>query len=137
VRAFSHLLGECGVTFLGTTRLARTVRGRLPKALDGVPLLLPTENTSLRRAVDQWFHRHGARPQVVGEFEDSALLEVFGEDGAGIFPVPSLVAAELVRRQRLVVVGQTREVQQRFYALSMARRLEHPAVLAISQAARQ
>jgi LysR family transcriptional activator of nhaA len=135
VRVFSHLLGESGVSFLASPKLARTVRGRLPRSLDGVPLLLPTDNTTLRRSVDQWFHRHGARPAVAGEFEDSALLEVFGEDGAGVFPVPSLVAADMVKRQRLVVVGKTREVKQRFYALSMARRLEHPAVLAISQAA--
>jgi LysR family transcriptional activator of nhaA len=135
-RAFGHLLGESGITFLAAKPLARSVRGPLPGALQGIPLLLPTSSTSLRRAIDQWFHRHGVRPQVIGEFDDSALLEVFGEDGAGVFPVPSLVAPAMVRGGGLRAVGRTDELKQRFYALSVARRLEHPAVVAISRAAR-
>jgi LysR family transcriptional activator of nhaA len=135
VRAFSHLLAECGVTFFATPRLARGAPGSLLAALRALPLLLPTDNTTLRRAVDEWLHRHGVRPQIVGEFEDAALIEVFGADGAGVFPVPSLVARDVVRQHRLVAVGRTAEVKQRFFALSVARRLEHPAVLAISRAA--
>jgi LysR family transcriptional activator of nhaA len=133
VRAFSHLLGECGVTFFATPRLARSVRGSLLTMLAALPVILPTENTSLRRTVEQWLHRHGVRPRLVGEFEDAALLEVFGADGAGAFPAPSLVARDIVRHHRVVALGRTAEVKQRFYALSMARRLEHPAVLAISR----
>jgi LysR family transcriptional activator of nhaA len=134
VRAFTHDLGDCGVTFFAAPALARSVRGALPGALQGVPLILPTDNTSLRRAVDQWCHRHGVRPQVVGEFEDSALLEVFGASGMGVFPAPSLVADDVARQHQVRAVGQTEEVRQRFFALSMARRLEHPAVVAISEA---
>jgi LysR family transcriptional activator of nhaA len=136
VRAFTHDLGDCGVTFFAAPRLARQVRGPLPGALASVPLLLPTDNTSLRRAIDQWLHRAGIRPQVIGEFEDAALLEVFGADGMGVFPAPSLVADSVGRQHQVQVVGQTEEVRQRFFALSMARRLEHPAVVAISAGVR-
>jgi LysR family transcriptional activator of nhaA len=136
VRAFTHDLGDCGVTFFAAARLARQVRGPLPGALATVPLLLPTDNTSLRRAIDQWLHRAAIRPQIVGEFEDAALLEVFGADGMGVFPAPSLVAEAVVRQHQVQPVGATDEVRQRFFALSMARRLEHPAVVAISAAAR-
>jgi LysR family transcriptional activator of nhaA len=136
VRAFSHLLGECGVTFFAAPRLARTARGPLLARLRALPIILPTDNTSLRRTVDQWLHRHGVRPQVVGEFEDAALLEVFGADGAGAFPAASVVARDILRQHRVVALGHTAEVKQRFFGLSMARRLEHPAVLAISRAVR-
>jgi LysR family transcriptional activator of nhaA len=136
VRAFSHPLGESGVTFLATPKLASRLAGRLPGALSGMPLLLPTENTSLRRGLDEWLYRHDVRPLLVGEFEDAALLQVFGADGMGIFPVPTVVEKEARRHHDVRPVGRTREVKQRFFALSIARRLEHPAVVAIARTAR-
>src|SRR5947209_2009025 len=78
IRAFNHLLGECGLTFFGTSRLARAYRRGFPRSLAGAPLLLPTDNTALRRSLEQWFDAEGIRPLVTGEFEDSALLNVFG-----------------------------------------------------------
>jgi LysR family transcriptional activator of nhaA len=136
VRAFSHLLGECGVSFFAAPKLRDRFRGPLPAVLDEAPLLLPTENSSLRRTLDEWFHRHRVRPAIVGEFEDAALLHVFGADGAGIFPAPSVVESAVRRQNQVALVGRTLEIKERFFALSMARRLEHPAVVAISSSAR-
>jgi len=137
VRAFNHLLGECDVTFMATAKLAATHRRRFPQSLDGAPLLLPTENTVLRRTLEQWFSKLGIRPKVEAEFEDSALLKVFGQTGQGIFPVPSVIASEVRRQYTVQVVGRAEEVKERFYAISVERRLKHPAVVAISQAARE
>lgn len=136
IRAFSHLLGECAVSFFATPRLAHRLRAPFPQMLDNAPCLLPTENTALRRSLDQWFVRHGIRPKIVGEFEDSALLKVFGETGQGVFPLPAVISNDVQHRYGVREIGQTNELQERFYAISIERRLKHPAVVAISQEAR-
>ncbi len=137
IRAFSHLLGECDVTFFATSELAAARRRGFPKSLDGAPVLLPTENTVLRRSLDQWFAGLGIRPNVVAEFEDSALLKIFGQTGQGIFPAPTVVAEEVQRQYDVRIVGRTDEVRERFYAISAERRLKHPAVVAITEKARE
>ena len=136
VRAFNHLLGECGVGFFAAPKLAQRLSGRFPESLHGVPMLLPTETTALRRALDQWFEAQGIRPQVVSEFEDSALLKVFGQQGLGVFPAPSAIEAEVRRQYGVRLVGTTTAVRERFYAISVERRLKNPAVVAICDAAR-
>ncbi len=137
VRAFSHLLGECGVTFFGTPELATRYKRRFPKSLDGAPMLLPLPSTALRRGLDQWFDANGVRPSVVGEFADSALLNSFGQAGVGIFPAHSVIEAEVKRQYGVRVVGLAEDIRERFYAISVERRLKHPAVVAISESARQ
>jgi LysR family transcriptional activator of nhaA len=137
VRAFSHLLGECGVVLAATAALARRHRRRFPHSLDGAPLLVPTPGTTLRRSLDQWIEATGVRPAIVGEFADSALLTAFGQAGVGLFPVPAVVANEVCRQYGVRVVGALSDVRERFYAISAERRLKHPAVVAISSAARE
>jgi LysR family transcriptional activator of nhaA len=135
-RAFSHLLGECGVTFFGAKPLALAHRKNFPKSLSGAPVLLPTDNTALRRSLDDWFERIGVRPRIVSEFEDSALLKAFGEQGLGLFPAPSVIEDEVHGKYGVESVGTADGVRERFYAISPERRLKHPAVVAISNAAR-
>lgn len=136
VRAFSHLLGECGVVFFAKPKVAAALRPKFPASLDGAPMLLPTENTALRRSLDQWFAARGLRPKVVGEFEDSALLKVFGQTGLGIFPAPAVIAENVQRQYQVRPVGRVDAIRERFYAISVERKLEHPAVVAISEEAR-
>jgi LysR family transcriptional activator of nhaA len=135
VRAYHHLLGECGVTFYASATLAREVTPGFPGSLDGAPLLLPA-GSALRSALDQWFEEKGVRPRVIAEFEDSSLLNVFGQDGVGIFLSPSVVEAAVARQHNVEVVGRTDEVRERFYAISGERRIKNPAVVAIREAAR-
>jgi LysR family transcriptional activator of nhaA len=137
VRAFSHLLGECGTTIFGARALVARHRRGFPRSLDGAPFLLPTENTVLRRSLDQWFAQQDLRPVVVSEFEDSALLKAFGERGVGLFAAPAAIEAEIRRQYGVQVIGRTEDVRERFYAISVERRLKHPAVLAISEAAKE
>lgn len=136
VRAYNHLLGECAVTIFGSEELARAHEAGFPRSLDGAPLLLPTEGTALRRSLDAWFEAQGIRPRVVGEFEDSALLKVFGQAGRGLFPAPAATAAEVRRQYDVCPIGTIESVRERFYAISVERKLRHPAVVAISEAAR-
>lgn len=137
IQAFSHLLGECGVSFCATTKLAHAHRRGFPRSLDGAPLLLPAEATAWRGSLDRWFEQQGITPQIVGEFEDSALLNAFGHAGAGIFPVPVVTEADVRRQYRVEVVARVDAVREQFYAVSLERRLKHPAVIAVSEAARE
>jgi LysR family transcriptional activator of nhaA len=136
VRAFNHLLGETGVSFFGTKELVKTYKRGFPGSLNGAPFLLPLENLALRRSLNQWFDRNDIKPQVVAEFEDSALLKVFGGDGVGLFPAPTVVEKEVMAQYGVQLLGRVDEVRERFYAISVERRLKHPAVVAISNAAR-
>ncbi|HUM06153.1 MAG TPA: transcriptional activator NhaR [Terriglobales bacterium] len=137
IRAYSHLLGECGVIFVAAQRVARRYRQKFPQSLNGAPMLLPTDNTALRRNLDFWFESNGIRPLVVGEFEDYALLRAFGETGAGVFPLPSVVEVQVRKQKGLRTIGTISEVRTHFYAISAERKLQHPAVLAIRNAARK
>jgi LysR family transcriptional activator of nhaA len=137
VRAFSHLLGECGVVLAATATLAKRHRRRFPQSLDGAPLLMPTVGSMLRRSLEQWIETAGVRPAVVGEFEDSALLTAFGQAGVGLFPVPEVVADEVCKQYGVRIVGRLPDVRERFYAISAERRLKHPAVVAVSSEARE
>lgn len=137
VRAFNHLLGETGVSFFASRALARTYRRGFPASLDGAPVLLPLSTSALRRGLDQWFEQQGVRPRVVAEFADSALLKVFGADGVGVFPAPTAVQDEVCRQYGVSVVGHAPTVLERFYAVSVERRIKNPAVVAICGAARR
>jgi LysR family transcriptional activator of nhaA len=137
VKVFNHLLGESGTTFFAGRRLATRLRRRFPRSLNGAPMLLPAINNSLRRALEQWFDAHGLFPLVVGEFEDSALLTTFGERGRAVFAAPTAIERELVRNPGIAVVGRTTAIRERYYAISVERRLKHPSVAAITDAARK
>lgn len=136
IRGFNHLLGECGITFFATRALARRHKARFPRCLDGAPLLLPGEEALVRPRLMQWFESVSVRPEIVCEFDDGALMKAFGQAGIGIFAAPSAIAAEVQRQYGVVAMGRTDAVTERFYAISVERRLTHPAVVAISTAAR-
>ena len=137
VRAFNHALGECDVSWMGTPALAKTYRRRFPRSLDGAPVLLPTDDTAIRRGLDRWLESNAVRPVLVGEFEDYALLCVFGQEGKGVFPVPSVLEKQFRTQYGLERIGRIDSVRARFYAVSVERRLKHPAVIAIRDAARR
>lgn len=137
IKAFNHSLGSCGVGFFGQRALARRLREDFPRCLDDIPMLLPTTNTALRYALDQWFESLDVRPRIVAEFEDTALMKVFGQHGTGVFPAPIVVADEIQAMHGVRLIGQTNEVLERFYAITVERRITHPAVARIAEAARE
>ena len=137
VRAFSHQLGDTGVSFFATKALARQYRPDFPRSLDGAPMLLPIEGLGLRRAINQWLAREDIVPRIVGEFEDSAMLKQFGADGFGVFVGPTAVEAEVAQQYGAEVIGRADRIRERFYAISLERRLTNPAVVAICDSARE
>jgi len=136
VRAYNHLLGESGLSFLGAPRLARKYRPGFPKSLHDAPMLLPTPNTAVRRTLDQWFDALDIRPRVVGEFDDSELRWEFGGTGIGVFSAPLVLETHLARLYNVQRIGWAPDVPSRFYAISVERKLKHPAAIAICEAAR-
>lgn len=136
VRAFNHLLGQCGTTVYGTPKLARKYKNNFPESLNGAPMLLPTQNTTLRRQLEQWFDDHGIHPIIAHEFEDSAVLKVFGQEGHGLFITPTAIEEDVCKQYAVKVIGRLPEIVERFYAISIEKRLKHPAVIKISDAAR-
>lgn len=137
VRAHNHLLGDSTLTVFGAPELARTYRRRFPRSLEGAPFLFPTDNTLLRRSLDGWFETRGVRPLTVAEVGDSALLQVFGQRGVGLFAAPTVMELELKRQHAVRVVGRIDDIRESFYAISVERKITHPAVLAITRAARR
>jgi LysR family transcriptional regulator, transcriptional activator of nhaA len=137
VKAFNHLLGTTPTTVFAAPRLAARYRKNFPACLDAAPLLLPMEGSSLRRAMEQWFDSRNIRPNLVGEFKDGALMKTFGQAGAGLFAAPSAIEKEIREHYRVAAIGRIDSIVERFYAISVERRLKHPAVVTISNAARQ
>lgn len=137
IRVYNHLLGESGIDFVAIGPVLKRVKGPFPASLSGLPMLLPTDNTALRRDLDYWFEMNDVHPQIVGEFEDYALLRAFGQSGIAIFPVPSVFVRELRKQDKIVQIGSTEDVKLRFYAISAERKIKHPAVMAICESARR
>ena len=137
VKAYSHLLGESDVVLVGTKDLAKKVRKDFPDSLNSTPILLPMKDTVLRRSLDIWFDENQIRPQIKGEFEDSAMMKIMGKAGVGVFPVTAIISEEVQAMYRVELIAKVPGVTERFYALSVERKIKHPSVLAISEVARK
>jgi LysR family transcriptional activator of nhaA len=136
VKAYNHLLGSCPAVLFAAPPLAKMYRKGFPACLEGAPFLLPMDGSRLRRSLDQWFDSQNVRPRVVGEFKDSALMKTFGEAGAGVFVAPAAIEAEVKRRYSVARIGVLPSVVETFYVISVERRIKHPAVIRISETAR-
>jgi LysR family transcriptional activator of nhaA len=136
VNIFNHLLGESAVTVFASADLAAIYRPNFPRSLSGAPFLLPTNNTALRRSLDHWFDNENIRPNIQAEIEDSALIKTFGKGGMGLFVAPTIVESEIKRQYMVETVGSIESVKERFYAITVRRKLKHPAVTAILDNAR-
>jgi LysR family transcriptional activator of nhaA len=137
VRTFSHPLGECGTSLFAAPGLARRCRRNFPRSLDGVPVLLPSSDSTFRRALNEWFESRSIHPEVIAELDDAALASVFGEAGLGVFAAADVVEDEIRARYRVQLVGRVPAIRQRFYAISVERKIRHPGVAAICEVARK
>lgn len=137
IRGYNHALGECGISFFAPPSLARKLKKNFPQSLNEAPLLIPGETTMVRNRLLQWFDKQRIKPRIVGEFDDSALMKAFGRAGAGVFIAPSAIADEIVKQYDVTVIGHSDEVCEQFYAISVERKISHPAVAAISETAKE
>lgn len=134
LRVFSHLLGETQISLYALPALAERYRADFPKSLNGAPLLLPTRNNAVRGRIDNWLETHEVHPDLIGEFDDNALLHTFGRSGRGLFPAPSVLANDVAEQFGAVEVGAMPQVREQIYAISNERKIKHPAIEAILNA---
>jgi LysR family transcriptional activator of nhaA len=132
-KTFNHRLGHSGVTFCAVPSLAAKLRRNFPQSLDGAPALLPTQNMGMRAALETWFDSKRIRPRLVGEFEDSALMEVCSTDGRGFTAVHTVVDRAALKHFGLRVIARVDECGTDFYAITAERRVKHPAAVAITE----
>jgi LysR family transcriptional activator of nhaA len=137
IKGYSQKLGECGISFFATAELAARYGQDFPRSLHGAPLLIPGPETVVRSRLQRWFAEQQIQPQIVGEFDDSALMQAFGQSGSGIFIGPSVIADEVKRQCGVVLIGQTDAVRESFYAISVERKVKHPGIVAITEGARR
>ena len=136
VKAFNHALGTSPVSFFCAPALLPSLRGHFPQSLNGAPMLLQGASTSLRQQFNAWLTRQQLHPRVVAEFDDSALLNAFGREGRGVFMAPTVLEAEIAAQYGVQVIGRSAELVEEFFAISVERRITHPCVAAITDAAR-
>ncbi|MBK5304555.1 MULTISPECIES: transcriptional activator NhaR [Gammaproteobacteria] len=137
IKGYSQKLGECGISFFATAELAARYGKDFPRSLHGAPLLIPGPETVVRSRLQRWFAEQQIQPQIVGEFDDSALMQAFGQSGSGIFIGPSVIADEVRRQCGVELIGQTDAVRESFYAISVERKVKHPGIVAITEGARR
>ena len=136
VRAYNHRLGESGVSFFASARLIKSLKGKFPACLVGAPMLIPGVDAAVRPRLDRWFETKNLRPRVVGEFDDSALMKAFGQRGAGVFIGPTVLESEIETQYGVKTLGRTQEIVEEYFAISVERRVTHPCVVAITEAAK-
>ncbi len=137
IKGYSQKLGECGISFFATERLARLHGSDFPRGLHGAPLLIPGQETVVRSRLLRWFAEQQLQPRIIGEFDDSALMQAFGQSGSGIFIAPSVIADEIRQQYGVQLIGQTDAVAESFYAISVERKVKHPGIVAITEGARR
>lgn len=137
VKAFNHLLGQSGVSWAATTELCEKLRPGFPESIDSAPVLLPTQNTVLRRSIEQWFLDHDFAPQILAEIEDGALMKVFASEGLGVAPIINVVLEDARNQYGLHAIGEMDGVETQFFAISVERKVTHPALVAMVEAARE
>ncbi|MCU1736250.1 MULTISPECIES: transcriptional activator NhaR [unclassified Pseudomonas] len=137
IKGYSQKLGECGISFFATSALAARHDEDFPRCLHGAPLLIPGQESVVRSRLLRWFAEQHLHPRIVGEFDDSALMQAFGQSGSGIFIAPSVIAEEVCRQYGVELIGQTDAVSESFYAISVERKVKHPGIVAITEGARR
>lgn len=135
VRGYSHKLGESTISFFAAPALADGLDGPFPECLNDAPLLIPGADAAVRRPLMHWLEERRIAPRIIGEFDDNALMKAFGEGGIGVFPATTLIAGEICRQHRVRCIGEAPAVREAYYAISVERRISHPATLAISRSA--
>ena len=137
LKVFSSKLGDFDTGLFGRPELVARYTPGFPDSLQDAPLLLPTRHHALRGRIDRWLENHRLRPRIVGEFEDSALLNTFGRGGLGLFPAPLALAAQIAEQLAAQPLGAMAGVSEHIYAISNERRIRHPAIEVLCAAAAQ
>jgi LysR family transcriptional activator of nhaA len=128
---YSQELGHSPVSWLASNELLEEAKQNFPYSLASIPVIMPTYHSTVRFKLDLWFEQLGITPNIVGEFEDNALMVTFGSSGFGVFPAASILIAELKHHYQVHPVGACEEIHEYFYAIRSEKRIQHPLVQSI------
>lgn len=137
IKGFNHLLGESHVNVFAPNPIAAKYRKNFPNSLDGAPCILPGDRTELRKSLEQWFEKNKIKPNIVAECDDSALIKSIGQAKTGLFVAPDITSKEIMRQYRVKQVGCLNGIIEKYYAVSMDRKIKHPAIQAIIEHAKE
>jgi LysR family transcriptional regulator, transcriptional activator of nhaA len=137
VKAFNHSLGGSHMAFFCAPSLKSQLKGKFPHCLNGMPMLIQGAASPIRAQFDGWMERYQLLPRIVGEFDDGALMKAFGQQGRGVFMSPAVMAAQTQTQYGVKCIGQSEELVEEFFAISVERRVTHPCVVAIQESARR
>jgi len=135
VKAYNHLLVESGFTFFTTETLLKTSSKEFPQCLSDFPWLMQGKKSAVRIRISSWLDNHNISPNIVAEFDDSALMKSFGQVGLGVFSSPTLIEKYVVDKYGVRIIGREKEIKEQYYIISAERRLKHPAIIEIVNAA--
>ncbi|WP_440873787.1 transcriptional activator NhaR [Thalassotalea sp. PLHSN55] len=135
VKAYNHLLTECGFTFFAADNLLQGCDEPFPKMLAQFPWLIQSKKSAVRPRLSSWLEQQNIAPNIVAEFDDSALMKAFGQTGFGVFSGPTLMEDYIANKYSVNIIGRTNEIKESYYIISPERRLKHPAILEIVNSA--
>ncbi|MEO8012060.1 MAG: transcriptional activator NhaR [Dokdonella sp.] len=134
LRSWNHKLGGSPIGLFAPRALKLSPKA-YPRCLHGQPLLLPGDDSPVRAQLMDWFEAQRLVPRVVAEFDDTALMKTFGRAGAGVFPAPIAIADEISHAYGSLLLGPAGDIEESYYAISTERRVSHPSVRAVIEAA--
>jgi LysR family transcriptional activator of nhaA len=134
-RGFSHKLGQSSISFLASFSIKEKLSGDFPNCLNNAPLLLPNSGSQLRLDIDQWLNQNRLQPRIVAEFDDSALMKAFGQEGVGIFIAPTVIKQAVMQQYGVEFIGQTDALSENFYAISVEKKIKNPVVSKVIETA--
>ncbi|TQV76792.1 transcriptional activator NhaR [Aliikangiella marina] len=137
IKAYNHFLGESHITFFADPSIAAQFRDNFPQSLDSAPVLLPTKQYAIRHKFDRWCEDNNIYPNIKAQFDDNAILKAFGQAGLGVFFMPDVIKEEVCHNFNVEIIGSLLDVKQRYYAITLERKVKHPAAVAICDTAKE
>jgi LysR family transcriptional activator of nhaA len=131
LKAFSHLLGDTGIAFFASKQVAGSLEHNFPACLNNTPLLIPSDKSTLRGDLLSWFEAESIYPKIVGEFDDSAVAKLFGQQGFGLFCAPECITAHVEQKYDVCLIGTTKAVRERIYLITPERKIRSEIALRI------
>jgi LysR family transcriptional activator of nhaA len=131
LHVYSEELVKSAVAWFGPQKVLKQSKLGFPACLNELPILLPTTHSKTRHLIDQWFAQNAINPNIVGEFEDSALLKAFAASGLGVFPAGEIIKKDLKDTYQIEMIGKCKDISEYFYAIRSEKKIQHPLVKAI------
>ncbi|MCC4799699.1 transcriptional activator NhaR [Enterovibrio norvegicus] len=128
---FSVKLGESVMSFFCSDSL---IDASFPAVIEEYKLLIPGTRTAMGRKLMHWFDSQGITPNILGEFDDAALMKAFGSNHRAMFVAPTFYSEDVLELPNVQEVAKVKELKEEYYVIFAERMIQHPAVKRICEA---